>query len=213
MMQMGVAVADHGLGAPNGPAHGFNLFAGRCIPALDRKKREHAFRYMSRPPLPDKRLSFAGNGDVLLELKRPWANGTTHVRFTGPEFIERLVALVPPPRVNLVRHFGILGPNARLRPQVVRMARADSGANASTCCHKKRTGRYLDWSKLMTRVWEADLTICPRCGVKGMQVIACITQADVIRDILTSIGEPTAPPEFAPARHPDQYELDFEPAA
>ena len=48
MMQMGVAVADHGLGAPKGPAHGFNLFAGRCIPALDRKKREHAIRYMAR---------------------------------------------------------------------------------------------------------------------------------------------------------------------
>ncbi len=149
----------------------------------------------------------------MLELKRPWAGGTTHVRFTGPEFIERLVALVPPPRVNMVRHFGIFAPNARLRPLVVGLARAHSGADPSTCSHKKRTGRYLDWAQLMMRVWEADLTQCPRCGTKGMQVVAIIMQADVIRDILTSIGEPTAPPEFAPARYPDQYEMDFDPAA
>lgn len=213
VMQMGVAVADHGDGAPLGSVHGFNLFAGRCIPALDRRKREHAIRYMARPPLPNKRLSLSENGDILLELKRPWANGATHVRFTGPEFIERLVALVPPPRVNLVRHFGVFGPNARLRVPVVVLAQTHSGVNAGTCGHKKKTGRYVDWAQLMTRVFEIDLTLCPRCGTKGIQVIACITQADVIRDILTCIGEPTAPPEFAPARYPDQCELDFDPAA
>ena len=116
-------------------------------------------------------------------------------------------------RVNLVRHFGIFAPNARLRPLVVGLAQAHSGVDASTCSYKKRTGRYLDWAKLMTRVWEADITICPRCGMKGMQSIASITQSDVIRDILTCIGEPTAPPEFAPARYPDQCELDYFTAA
>ncbi len=146
-------------------------------------------------------------------MKRPWANGTTHVRFTGPEFIERLVALVPAPRVNLVRHFGLFAPNARLRPLVVRLAQTHSGVDSSTCTHKKKTGRYLDWTQLMTRVWEADLALCPRCGIKGLQVIACITQPAAIRDILRCIGESTAPPEFSPARYPDQWELDFDPAA
>jgi len=85
MMQMGVPVADHGDGSFKGPAHGFNLFAGKCISASDRKKREHVIRYMARPPLPDKYLSWTENGDVLLQLKRPWRSGTTHVRFTGTE--------------------------------------------------------------------------------------------------------------------------------
>ncbi len=164
-------------------------FAGKCISASDRKKREHAIRYMARPPLPDKRLLLAENGDILLELKRPWANGTTHVKFTGPEFIERLVALVPPPRVNLVRHFGVFAPNAYLRPQVVRMARSHSGADASTCSHKKRTGRYLDWAKLMTRVWEADLTHCPRCG-RGYW----ISRRDVAEADEDGEGEQDVPP-------------------
>jgi hypothetical protein len=31
----------------------------------------------------------------------------------------RLAALVPPPRANLVRYFGVFAPNARLRPSVV----------------------------------------------------------------------------------------------
>ncbi len=43
-----------------------------------------------------------------------------------------------------------------------------------------------------------------------MQVIACITQPDVIRKILTHIGESTAPPEFEPPRY---SEIECESAA
>ena len=35
------------------------------------------------------------------------------------ELIEKLAALVPPPRLNLVRYHGILAPNARARCLVV----------------------------------------------------------------------------------------------
>jgi hypothetical protein len=199
MMRMGVAVADHGESRLERSPHGFNLFAGRCISAFDRNKREHAIRYMARPPVPERRLSFAdgSDGDVLLELKRPWSDGTTHVRFTGPELIERLVSLVPPPRVNLVRHHGVFAPNARLRPFVVALARPEVSTPI-----RSYTRRRFGWAELMQRVFEVDVTICPRCGATGMQAVACITQPDVVRDILRCIGEPTAPPELDPPRWP-----------
>ena len=38
---------------------------------------------------------------LLYRLKRPWRNGTTHVVFEPLELIEKLAALVPPPRFNL----------------------------------------------------------------------------------------------------------------
>ena len=41
---------------------------------------------------------------LLYRLKRPWRNGTTHVVFEPLELIEKLAALVPPPRFNLVRY-------------------------------------------------------------------------------------------------------------
>ena len=41
------------------------------------------------------------------ELKTPWCNGTTHVIFEPLDFVARLVALVPKPRVNLTRFHGV----------------------------------------------------------------------------------------------------------
>ena len=199
MMQMGVAVGDHENSQHATPAHGFNLFAGKCISAFDRKKREHVIRYMARPPIPNGSLSFTDDGHVLLRLKNTWSNGATHVKFTGPELIERLVSLVPRPRVNLVRHHGVFAPHARLRPAIVPSVRTQADA-IDKPNQKKRTGRYLEWAELLARVFEVDVTVCPRCGTRGMQMIAAITHADAIRDILTCIGEPTAPPALERAQ-------------
>ena len=41
------------------------------------------------------------------ELKTPWRNGTTQVIFEPLDFVARLVALVPKPRVNLTRFHGV----------------------------------------------------------------------------------------------------------
>ena len=38
--------------------------------------------------------------------------------------------------------------------------------------------------------------------VCGLRIIAFITKAAVVRDILISLGEPIAPPTIAPARGP-----------
>ena len=58
------------------------------------------------------------NGHVRYELKTPYRDGTTHVIFEPMDFIARLVALVPKPRVNLTRFHGVFAPNSRLRKQV-----------------------------------------------------------------------------------------------
>ena len=47
--------------------------------------------------------SLLGNGHVHYELKTTYRDGTTHVIFEPLDFIARLVALVPKPRVNLTR--------------------------------------------------------------------------------------------------------------
>ena len=52
-------------------------------------------------------------------MKRPSPTGQTHLVFAPVAFLRRLAALVPPPRANLVRYFGVLAPKARVRPRVV----------------------------------------------------------------------------------------------
>jgi len=46
-------------------------------------------------------LSLTVQGKVCYELKTPYSDGTTHVVLEPLNFITRLVALIPKPRVNL----------------------------------------------------------------------------------------------------------------
>jgi len=52
-------------------------------------------------------------------MKRPAASGQTELILEPVEFLRRLAALVPPPRVNLVRFFGFFAPNSSLRKHLV----------------------------------------------------------------------------------------------
>ena len=45
----------------------------------------------------------------------------------------------------------------------------------------------------------------PRCG--EMRIIAFITDAGAMREILSHLGEPTSPPPIAPARGPPPWEV------
>ena len=56
---------------------------------------------------------------LTFRLKTPWSDGTTHLVLSPLELIEKLAALVPPPRLNRVRYHGILAPNAAGRRLVV----------------------------------------------------------------------------------------------
>jgi len=60
-----------------------------------------------------------GAGQVVLKLKTPWRDGTTHLVMSPLEFMQRLAALVPRPRLHLIRFHGVLAPNAKLRELVV----------------------------------------------------------------------------------------------
>lgn len=56
---------------------------------------------------------------IELKLKTPWRDGTTHLVMSPMEFMHRLAALVPRPRLHLIRFHDVLEPNAKLRAQVV----------------------------------------------------------------------------------------------
>jgi hypothetical protein len=109
---------------------GFSLHAGVAVMADGRKKLERLCRYIARPALSEKRLSLTGNGNVRYELKTPYRDGTTHVIFEPLDFIARLVALVPKPRVNLTRFHGVFAPNSAHRARVT-PAKRGKGNKAS----------------------------------------------------------------------------------
>ena len=83
-----------------------------CETSLPRSIRRWAprrlCRYVLRPPVTGDRLSLDTDGQVLLQLRHPWADGTTHLRFAPAAFLERLAVLVPRPRVNLLLYYRVL---------------------------------------------------------------------------------------------------------
>ncbi len=52
-------------------------------------------------------------------MKSIWSDGTYQIVLSPEELLEKLAALVPRPRLNLVRYHGVLAPNAAARAQIV----------------------------------------------------------------------------------------------
>ena len=150
----------------------------------DRQALEQLCRYITRPALANERVQTNAAGQVVLKLKTPWRDGTTHLVMSPLEFMQRLAALVPRPRLHLIRFHGVLAPNAKLRALVVPQEPEPpaQGAQPAECeanCAHHRPVR-LSWAKLLKRVFEIDLEHCPNCGGE-LKIIAAILEQPVIQ--------------------------------
>ena len=81
--------------------------------------QERRARGAARSPLSRGRVSQTASGDIVLRLKRGWSDGMQALVFTAPEFVEKLAALVPPARKNLVSYHGVRGARSARRSEVV----------------------------------------------------------------------------------------------
>ena len=93
---------------------GFDLHANVAVPAADRARLEHLYRYLLCPAVAQGRLRLLDDGRIVLTLKTAWADGTRHLVFEPLTLLEKLAALTPRPRISLVPYHGVLAPNARL---------------------------------------------------------------------------------------------------
>jgi hypothetical protein len=74
---------------------------------------------------------------LLLTLKTEWSDGTTALLFDPIELLERLAALTPRPRINLVLYHGALASHSRWRARAVAYGRdilAPVGPDAAVRC-------------------------------------------------------------------------------
>jgi Putative transposase len=76
------------------------------VQAHDRKRLEQLCRYITRPALSVERVQFNAAGQVEPRLKTAWRDGTMHLVMSRLEFMQRLAALVPRPRLHLIRFHG-----------------------------------------------------------------------------------------------------------
>ncbi len=164
-----------------------------------RNKLEQLCRYITRPAIANERLKLNNAGDVVLQLKSPYRDGTTHIVMTPLEFMQRLAALVPRPRLNLIRFHGVLAPNAKLRAEIVpgRSVLINETTDDLDDTPHHSTSARMSWARLLKRVF--DIEHCPHCS-GTMNIIAAIEDPSVIAKILAHLGLPTRAPPRAPAR-------------
>jgi hypothetical protein len=98
---------------------GFSLHANSQVPAHRRDQLERLIRYTARGAVSLERLQEDANGDLLDTFTHPWSDGTAGIRLSPLEFLEKLAALVPLPRVHLVRYGGCLAPHSHLRGAII----------------------------------------------------------------------------------------------
>jgi hypothetical protein len=166
---------------------GFSLNCAVGCETRERAKLERLCRYMARGPLAQERLSVDGDGLVVLELKRAFSDGTTHVLFEPQDFMARLAALVPRPKAHLVRYHGLFAPNARERAGIVASPKAASKAGGADGTTANACTTPMSWMARLKRVFAVDLRRCPHCGGQ-LQVIGAITGPGVIARILKHMG-------------------------
>jgi hypothetical protein len=216
---LAASLASAGHGPCHARNHGFDLHAGVVVPGRDRARLERTCRYALRPPVAAERMRLTGAGEVLLDLRHRWRDGTTHLVFQPLELLERLAALTPRPRINLVLYYGVLGARAAWRGRLAggtphatardagrgeRLSAVGAGEPAAPSVRTPAwsgPGSNLLWAQLMQRSFGYDVLACPRCGGR-FRLIALIDDHAVIQRILRHLGWPSEVPAARPGRAP-----------
>jgi uncharacterized protein YbaR (Trm112 family) len=175
---------------------------GFCPSCGGRRMTESAARL--RPAVSQDRLRLLGDGRVLLSLKTAWADGTRHLLFEPLELLEKLAALTPRPRINLVLYHGVLGPHARWRARVVAYGALPRAPSLPTSlpdstgeqAPAEPTHCHWAWAHLMQRAFELDVLACPRCGGR-LRLIATVEDPREIREVLADLARSAEPVDRA----------------
>ena len=176
---------------------GYTVHAGVVIGARNRRGLEQLCRYIARPPLAKERVEALPDGRVRIQLKRAWSDGTTALELSRLELVERLVALVPPPRANQVHYHGVLASRSRLRARVrptppkAKKRPATVGKRLSK--RPQGRSRWRAWSSLLWRVFGVVGFGCPKCG-HAMQLRTVVMPPATLRVLASLARSGRGPP-------------------
>src|SRR5437879_11391402 len=139
--------------------NGFSLHANTAIPAHRRDQLERLLRSTARGAVSLERLQEDANGDLVSTFTHPWSDGTTGIRLSPLELLEKLAALVPLPHVHLVRYGGCLAPHSHLRGSVIPTPRQQGLEEQEATS----TSPQWSWARLLQRVFGLEMGTCPFC--------------------------------------------------
>ncbi|MBK9522268.1 MAG: transposase [Rhodocyclaceae bacterium] len=101
---------------------GFSVDASVCIEGNDRAGLERLLRYCARPPFALEHLHQHDAEHVVYHNPKPHQGGSRELVLTPLELIDKIGAVIPPPRTHGHRYYGVLAPNAPMRAAVTALA-------------------------------------------------------------------------------------------
>lgn len=129
------------------------------------------------------RVSIASENKVLMKLKNPYLDGTTHLSFTQEDFIKRLIALIPPSRQNLIRYFGVFGARHKKRAEITSKAKKVEYKEKKS----KKISYYTPWADLLKRVFKFEVSCCDHCGHK-LRLVSSVHSPKACEKIVSHLG-------------------------
>jgi len=144
---------------------GFSVDAQVRIEAHERDGLERLLRYCARPAFALERLREIDSEHLVYESVKPGPGGSVSLMLTPMQLLDRLAALIPPPRKHRHRYYGALAPNSPLRAAVTALAQpaedtpapamigaSPSDATPTEPAHRQ-AARYV-WALLLARIYE-----------------------------------------------------------
>jgi len=159
---------------------GFSLHAAVHIAAGNRSGLERLLRYCARPAFASERLCWnTSDPQVRYTLPKPLLSGQTTLALAPLALLDRLAALIPPPRRHRHHYFGVFAPHANLRARVTACAGQPLTAAVPTSAprpvpalpaatHRRAS---LHWARLLARIYETSHRTRPlrRCRPRPRQ--------------------------------------------
>jgi hypothetical protein len=120
---------------------------------------------MARPPIAEERLERDDSGDIVYRLKNSWSDGTTGIRLSPSEMIEKLIALIPPRSSPLLRYGGEFAPNFKRRDEIIlcpgkRKRKVTLSAMGAEKSQSTKVGSG-SWARHLRHVFAIDVSPLP----------------------------------------------------
>jgi hypothetical protein len=193
---------DQAAGMLTWPHSGFHVHTAVRVMEDDRAFATRLARYCARNPVALERLTYDRAAKAVTYRSDKSEGPTAGTETVDPlEFLARVLVHIPDKGQVTTRYYGWYanrprGTRRRAAPAAVDMPPAIVPAPRLAPPEASRR-----WAALLQHIFEVDPLACPFCH-GPMRIVACITQASVIDQILTHLRARATPAASGTARRP-----------
>ena len=168
---------------------GFQVNGDVYIPQDDPEGLVRILRYIARPPISFRRVTYDRKTGQVTIYKHKRVNGKPAIAITlhALELIARLAKHIPPKGTHSQRYYGVYSTRYRTLQKKTTGPVGSTPSDQDQSCSSKTKNR--GWAMLLKQVFEVDPLTCPTCG-NSMRLVSFINreQHQAIEKIILALG-------------------------